>query len=216
MIVSPGYPFADFLPGYPGSDAARSLAKAESYQLGQFLNAYAQDDWHVTSRLSVNIGLRWERHRMPVDKRDTMAAFVPLPGKPMFTPRNGALIVSGDKNADYACSHPLNPSDAGLIACADKGKLLDLTGARVVRSSNRTGSTGLQGSASPGVPTGSDRFIIRTGYGLFFDLGNFNNLHFVFNNPVFAPNQRSFAPTGQPPLFDLTNVFVARLARHRR
>jgi TonB dependent receptor len=204
-----GYPFADFLLGYPGSDAARSLAKAESYQLGQFLNAYAQDDWHVTSRLSVNIGLRWERHRMPIDKRDTMAAFVPLPGKPMFTPRNGVLIVSGDKNADYACSHPLNPSDAGLIACADQRKALGFDG-RSGRSLvepdwfNWAPRLGIAWR-----PTGSDRFIIRTGYGLFFDLGNFNNLHFVFNNPVFAPNQRSFAPTGQPPLFDLTNVFVA-------
>ena len=204
-----GYPFADFLLGYPGPDAARSLAKAKSYQLGQFMNAYAQDDWRVTSRLSLNIGLRWERHRMPVDKRDTMAAFLPLPGKPMFTPGNGILIVSGDKNADFACSHPLNPNDAGLVACADQRKALGFDG-RSGRSLVKP--DWFNWAPRLGIawrPTGSDRFIIRTGYGLFFDLGNFNNLHFVFNNPVFAPNQRSFAPTGQQPLFDLTNVFVA-------
>lgn len=180
-----GYPFADFLLGYPGPDAARSLAKAKSYQLGQFMNAYAQDDWHVTSRLSLNIGLRWERHRMPVDKRDTMAAFLPLPGKPEFTPGNGVLIVSGDKNADYACSHPLNPNDAGLVACAAQRKALGFDG-RSGRSLVKP--DWFNWAPRLGIawrPTGSDRFIIRTGYGLFFDLGNFNNLHFVFNNPVF-------------------------------
>ena len=203
-----GYPFADFLLGYPGSDAARSLAKTKTYQVGQFMNAYIQDDWRVSSRLSVNVGLRWEYHRMPVDRRDTMAAFVPLPGKPMFTHGNGVIIVSG-KNADAACQNPLNPNDLGLIACSDQRDALGFDG-RAARSLAKPDH--FNWAPRLGIawrPTGSDKFIIRTGYGLFFDLGNFNNLHFVFNNPIFAPNQRAFAPTGQQPLFDLTNVFVA-------
>ncbi len=104
-----GYGFSDFILGYPGPDAARSLAKISLYHLGQFLNAYAQDDWRVNNRFSLNIGLRWEYHRMPVDKRDTMASFLPLPGKPLFTPGNGIILVSGDANADHACANPLNP-----------------------------------------------------------------------------------------------------------
>jgi hypothetical protein len=146
---------------------------------------------------------------MPVDKRDTMAAFVPLPGKPMFTHGNGIIIVSGDENSDIACRNPLNPNDLGLVACADQRKALGFDGraGRSLVKPDRFNWAPRLGIAWR--PTGSDKFIIRTGYGLFFDLGNFNNLHFVFNNPIFAPNQRAFAPTGQQPLFDLTNVFVA-------
>ncbi|MFN7995648.1 MAG: carboxypeptidase-like regulatory domain-containing protein [Bryobacteraceae bacterium] len=202
------YPVADFLLGYPGSDAARSLASTKSYQLGTFMNAYAQDDWRVSNTLSINVGLRWEYHRMPVDKRDTMADFLPLPGKPLFTPGNGIILVSG-KNADQACNNPLNPADKGLIACADQRSALGFTGraARSLVLPDRFNWAPRFGIAWR--PTASDRLVIRTGYGIFFDLGNFNNLHFVFNNPIFAPNQRAFQPTGQEPAFDLTNVFVA-------
>lgn len=203
------YPVADFLLGYPGNDAARSLAKTKSYQLGAFLNAYAQDDWRVSNTFSLNVGLRWEYHRMPVDKRDSLAAFLPLPGKPLFTPGNGIILVSGDQNSDFYCHHPLNPKDLGLIACADQRKALGFAG--------RSGRSLVQRDHfnwAPRIgfawrPTASDRLVIRAGYGIFFDLGNFNNLHFVFNNPIFAANQRSFQPTGQKPAFDLTNVFVA-------
>src|SRR5260370_186715 len=175
------------------------------------MNAYVQDDWRVTSRLSINIGIRWEYHRMPVDKRDTMAAFVHLPGKPKCTHGNGVLVVSGEKDADYACTHPLNPNDLGLVACADQRKALGLDGraGRSLVKPDRFNWAPRFGIAWR--PTGSDKFIIRTGYGFFFDPGNFNNLHFVFNNPIFPPNQRSFAPTGQHSLFELGNGFVVRV-----
>jgi hypothetical protein len=204
-----GYPVADFLLGYPGGDAARSLASTKSYQLGQFLNAYAQDDWRISNRLSMNIGLRWEYHRMPVDKRDTLAAFLPLPGKPLFTHGNGVILVSGDENANKACANPLNPADKGLIACADQRKELGFDGREGRSLVQRDTFNWAPRFGLAFRPTASDRLVMRAGYGIFFDLGNFNNLHFVFNNPVFAPNQRSFQATGAQPLFDLQNVFVA-------
>ncbi len=203
-----GYDFSDFLLGYPGPDAARSLAKAKSYQLGQFMNAYIQDDWRLSSRFSLNMGLRWEYHRMPVDKRDTLVNFFPLPGAPLYTPRNAVLLVAGD-GADAACRNPLNPGDLGLIACSDQRSQFGFTGrsARSLIKPDRFNWAPRFGFAFQ--PTGSDKLVIRAGYGLFFDLGNFNNIHFTFNNPIHAPNQRSFAPTGEQPTFDLTNVFVA-------
>jgi carboxypeptidase family protein len=204
-----GYPFSDFLLGYPGLDAARSLAKIRTYQIGQFLNAYAHDDWRISNRLSLNIGLRWEYHRMPVDRRDTLAAFLPLPGKPLFTPGNGIVLVSGDTNSDYACSHPLNPADRGLIACADQRKALGFTGRQGRSLAIRDSFNWAPRFGFALRPTASDKMVIRAGYGLFFDLGNFNNLHFVFNNPIFAPNQRAFLPIGQSPTFSLSDVFVA-------
>ena len=146
---------------------------------------------------------------MPVDKRDTMAAFLPLPGKQLFTPGNGIILVSGDKNSDIACKNPLNPSDLGLIACADQREQLGFSGREGRTLVKRDDFNWAPRFGLAWRPTDSDRLVVRAGYGIFFDLGNFNNLHFVFNNPIFAPNQRSFEPTGLQPTFDLTNVFVA-------
>ena len=190
-----GYDFSDFLLGYPGYDAARSLAKAKTYQLGQFMNAYVQDDWRVSNRFAINMGLRWEYHRMPVDKRDTLVNFFPLPGTSLYTPRNAVLLVAGDE-ADKYCNNPLNPADVGLIACSDQRSSFGFTGrsARSLVKPDRFNWAPRLGFAWQ--PTGSDKLVVRAGYGMFFDLGNFNNIHFTFNNPVHAPNQRSFAAVG--------------------
>ncbi len=38
---------------------------------------YAQDDWKVTPRLTINFGLRYEYHPMFQDHNDNVAAFLP-------------------------------------------------------------------------------------------------------------------------------------------
>jgi hypothetical protein len=47
-------------------------------------------------------------------------------------------------------------------------------------------------------PTASDKLVVRSGYGVFFDLPNFNNQHFVDDNPVFSPSQTFITNKGQP------------------
>lgn len=71
------------------SDLIRSRA--------QYVSAYAQDDWRVTDRLTLNIGLRWETElpRYEVDNRQNqfdLGAINPVSGTPgviTFSGRNG-------------------------------------------------------------------------------------------------------------------------------
>ena len=90
---------SDFLLGYPAS-AGRSIAKRVTYHDGKFWNAFFQDDWRVRKNLTLNLGLRWEYHQLPTDRRNTGAALVPLPGKPLQTPGNAVLVVPGYEQAD--------------------------------------------------------------------------------------------------------------------
>ena len=196
---------ADFLLGYP-SEAGRSVAKRVTYHDGMFYNAFFQDDFHVTKNLTLNLGVRWEYHRLPIDRRDTGAALMPVPGMPWQTPGNAFLVVPGYQQADELCHQPQFIADAGLpternlVACSDQMKQLGLTD-RAERSlwfPDRFNWAPRFGFAWR--PTSSDKLVLRGGYGLFFELSQFNGFHYGFNNPVQAPNQFSnFEASVTPP-----------------
>ncbi|PYV85297.1 MAG: hypothetical protein DMG05_23000 [Acidobacteria bacterium] len=172
------HPMSDFMLGYPSS-AGRSIAKAVTYHDGKFWSAFFQDDWHVTRKLALNIGLRYEYHQMPTDRRDTGAVIVPLPGKPWFQPGNAVLVVPGYAQADSLCNQPQYIVDQGLptehhlLACSDVMKQLGFTG-RAERSlwfPDRFNWAPRFGFAWR--PTSSDRLVLRGGYGMFFELSEF-------------------------------------------
>ena len=205
---------SDFLLGYP-AEAGRSIAKRVTYHDGKFWNAFFQDDWRVRKNLTLNLGLRWEYHQLPTDRRNTGAALVPLPGKPLQTPGNAVLVVPGYEQADALCNQPQFIADQGLpterhlVACSDLMKQLGFTG-RAERSlwfPDRFNWAPRFGFAWR--PTSSDRLVLRGGYGLFFELSQFNGFHYGFNNPIQAPNQFNTFESGVTPPFTTQTAFIA-------
>lgn len=79
-IAGQGNAYADFLLGIP-TDASRSFApiKQESYRL--FYNFFAEDQYKITRRLTLNIGLRYQLTPYWSEHQDHIALFDPSIGK---------------------------------------------------------------------------------------------------------------------------------------
>ncbi len=195
MVVSPAASdFADFLLGAPHG-ANRSLHFADTNQVGgNFISLFAQDNVKFTPNVSVNAGMRWEYRRPAVDKHDNYVTLVPT--GPKFSGPGNATLVTAAPNAqnDSFCTDPaysyLTTTDGRcLIATSAQRAQLGFTG-----RTQQSLIFPVHHDFAPrlGVvwrPTASDKLVLRSGYGIFYDLPNFNNQHFVDNNPVFSPSQ---------------------------
>ncbi len=195
---------ADFLLGYP-NNAAMSLSYRDMNLVGgTFWNWYGQDDIKLSPNLSLNLGLRYEYRRPPVDKRNNIVQFIPL-GLKFSGPGNGILVTAADEALnDSFCADPfysyLTTADGRcLVATSAERARLGFTG-----RSRRTIDFPYKRDFAPRVgltwrPLASDKLIVRTGYGIFYDLGNLNILQFVSGNPVFSPTSVYNTAFGSPP-----------------
>ncbi|MFN0101461.1 MAG: carboxypeptidase regulatory-like domain-containing protein [Bryobacteraceae bacterium] len=94
-----GAPLADFLFGFPSGTQGSQLLDW-SRQRDTYVGGYFQDDWKVSRKLTLNVGLRYELYTQPIDARDRGGLFnvrtgqMTLPGKDGFS----RAIVNGDHN----------------------------------------------------------------------------------------------------------------------
>ncbi len=80
-----GSPLADFLLGYPAQLTGTQLPDWARLR-DLYGGAYVQDDWKVNSKLTVNLGIRYELYTQPVDARDRGS---------LFDARSGKFVVPG-------------------------------------------------------------------------------------------------------------------------
>ena len=157
-----GQPFAAFLQGVPSSDTIATVLYPNTDAYGKAYAFYAQDDWKVTPRLTINYGLRWEYHPMFQDHNNNVAAF--LPG--YYTGTDGS-IVHGAVAVPNESLKLVNPAFAGSILptpilTAKQAGIPDS-----LRYSQKTDFAPRIGFAWR--VTGDGKTVIRGGYGKFID-----------------------------------------------
>ena len=95
--VHTGDPAADYMLGLDSSYTQASTQKLGSYHYRQG-EAYVQDDWKATHRLTLNLGMRWQYFSNDTVSGDQVTSFNPALYDPAQAPvvnTNGTLQVNG-------------------------------------------------------------------------------------------------------------------------
>jgi len=158
-----GNAFADFLSGYPFS-GQRSFPRNQFGEYDRRYHFYVQDDWKVSSRLTLNLGLRYELNRPP-DFLNSQAARFDFERNKIQVMRlpNGQINTTTQQVAQFAVPRFQDvferPEDAGL-----PNNLFFI---------NRTDFAPRIGLAYR--PFSDNKTVIRAGFGVFYLLTSGNN-----------------------------------------
>lgn len=174
--------FADFLIGRPSVSFIGSGVDDRNLRTSDY-GFFVQDDWKVSSRWTVNLGLRCELDLPFFDTRGRISIFDPTLYKPRL------LVVNGI---------PQGPPIGGFIQAGNVIASYDVpdapnAGKRIINSVDPNNFAPRVGFAYS--PVDSSRVIVRGGYGIFFSRGSSG----PFNNGIQSPPTYLVASLPLPP-----------------
>lgn len=167
-----GADFASFLLGIPDGADLASLRNVDYHR--NIFAFFGQDDWQVSSRLTLNLGLRYEVFMPVTEGHNEMAD---------FSFKTDSLIVPAGQNT------PLTPTVASFLP-------IQRNGSASIISPDFSNVAPRIGAAYKI----SDKLVMRAGYGIFY--GGQENGPYSFPSPGFNPpffKQQIFgSPCGTP------------------
>jgi hypothetical protein len=100
-----GLSYASFLVGQIDKGSFTQYLQQEFGARFRAISPYAQDDWKLTNKLTVNLGLRWDYYPSITEVHNAESFFSPTLANPA-TGLNGALQFTGTSNGTCNCSTP--------------------------------------------------------------------------------------------------------------
>lgn len=184
-------PVADFLLGFP-NNTTRSVGSAPNYLFASNYGFFAQDDVKVTPNLTLNIGMRYEIAKPPIEKYGRLANFIPGLNKvvlsnPQTVPDLNQRVAAAGL-ADYV----------GLAS--DYGLPASLIYANYNNLAPRFGFAWR--------PLGSSHTVVRSGYGIYYAGNEWNPIRNDMANIFPLVVSQSFNRVAtDPTLISLSNPF---------
>lgn len=161
--VSTGNAWADFLVGRI-ANFNQTNAQTKYYYRSKVFEPYIQDDWHVSKRLTLNLGLRMSGFGSYFEKYKQFYNFYPSRYDPSQAPQ---IDVTGDITGVQGDLVPgVGNPYTGMVACGTNGTPNTCYKGHFLNWAPRVGFAF--------DPFGNGRWAIRGGYGIFYEHLNGN------------------------------------------
>ncbi len=162
----------------------------------QDYSLYISDDWKLSSKLNLNIGLRYELFMWPTEKDGRIGNFDFSSFEPCFTQSGGSNSLCDNPAPGFIVPNNVRPTglanvDGAIAATAQVGNKHTLNG------QDRNNLAPRIGFAYS--PFESNRMVVRGGYGLFYDRPSASFINTVFSNYPFLREIEITVPSGNVP-----------------
>ena len=191
-----GNSIGDFILGLPG-DTTRRLGDIKSYMFSSTYGAFVQDDYRLSSRLTLNIGLRYELMPPQYEKYGQYANFIPELGK---------LIIASDRTVPNLQQMVADNGLTGKVALAkDYGIPRSLAYGNEMDFAPRFGLAYRM----------SNKTVVRSGYGIYYAQSMTNTLRRDLSNVFpFTLSQTFNSVKTDPSVLTMSNPFPDALAKN--
>ncbi|WP_263372834.1 TonB-dependent receptor [Granulicella aggregans] len=201
-----GDPYTAFLQGFPDYTYDATINKETMDGLGYSYAFYAQDDWKITPRLTLNLGLRYELHPPLKEIHYNTAFFLPDyngVGTDGMTQVHGAVVVPNTQALSFESQDFINAISPTPTLTAKQAGLPE--GLRYTDKNDYGPRIGFAWR-----PYGDEKTVIRGGWGRFIEspLGFSLVSGWAVDASYVGYYGQQYQADGVTPLLSLSNAFV--------
>ncbi len=192
--------FTQFITGNATEADTQFGVTDKSFRFSDYAG-YITDDWKITPRLTLNLGVRYEFFGLPTEKDGRIGNFDFSSFEPCFQTTGGTAALCDNPTRGFIV--PKNVQNTGL------GNVDASIAVTKMADNNHTLNGQDKNNFAPRIGAAykvNDRLVVRGGYGLFYDRPSGAFINTVFSNYPFLREVEITVPNGNVPIANAFNT----------